>query len=81
MESGQLLTEKGNKMRKRKEIMDEINGSIDQICESCHNVDDGDILEACYVANCVEQWLDQLRREIEEYENAEEDEDDNSNDK
>lgn len=64
----------------RKDIMHEINGTIDQICESCHNVDD-DILDACYVANCVEQWLDQLRSEIEEYENTpEEDEDDNSND-
>lgn len=55
----------------RSEIMDEINSTIDQICESCHNVDD-DILEASYVANCVEQWLDQLRSEIEEYENTEE---------
>lgn len=60
-------------MSKRKEIMENINSTIDQICESCHNVDD-DILEACYVANCVEQWLDQLRREIEEYENTEEEE-------
>lgn len=56
-------------MSSRREIMDEINGTIDQICESCRNVDD-DILEACYVANCIEQWLNQLRREIEEYENT-----------
>ena len=56
-------------MSSRREIMNEINDTIDQICESCHNVDD-DILEACYVANCIEQWLDQLRKEIEEYENT-----------
>ncbi len=56
----------------KSEALRTINDTIDQIKDSCRNVDDD--LDASYVANCVEQWLDQLRNDIRIYEDAEWDE-------
>lgn len=56
----------------RSEALRTINDTIDQIKECCRNVDDD--LDASYVANSVEQWLDQLRNDIRAYEDAEWDE-------
>lgn len=59
----------------KSDVMYEINGTIDMIQE-CSRSHADDIGEANYIANCVESWLDQLRSEIEKYEYAEEDEED-----
>lgn len=56
----------------KSEALSDINSTIDQIRECCRNVSDD--LDASYVANSVEMWLDQLRREVEAYEDAEGDE-------
>lgn len=52
----------------KREAMHEINGTIDMIREAARNVDSES--DALYVASTVEQWADQLRRDIDEYENA-----------
>lgn len=54
----------------KREALDNINSTIDQIRECCRNVDDD--LDASYVANSVEIWSDQLRSDIRAYEDAEE---------
>ena len=53
----------------KKEAMREINGTIDMIREAARNVDSES--DATYVASTVEQWADQLRCDIDAYENAE----------
>ncbi len=58
----------------KSEVLSEINGTIEQIKECCRNVDDD--LDASYVANSVETWLDQLRNDIKAYEDAEEESED-----
>lgn len=57
----------------KSEALYEINGTIDQIAE-CVRMHVDDVLDASYVANGVEQWLDQLRNDISAYDDAEEEE-------
>ena len=53
------------------EIMEKINETIDHIkWNVCHTVEDS--MDASYVANGIETWLDTLRDEIREYDDAEE---------
>ena len=54
----------------RDEILSEINDTIDTIKSYCNHVDD--ILDACYVKNNIETWLDTLREEIDKYDDANE---------
>lgn len=56
----------------KSEILESINSTIDEIRESSNNVNDID--DANYVVEKVERWLDQLRNDISDYNNAEEDE-------
>lgn len=56
----------------KSEILETINSTIDEIRESSNNVNDID--DANYVVEKVERWLDQLRNDISDYNNAEEDE-------
>lgn len=59
----------------KSEALDDINGTIGQIREYANRYADSGS-EAIYIANSIEQWLDQLRRDIEIYEDAEEDPED-----
>ena len=52
------------------EIMSDINDTIKQIGSCCYYVDNS--LDASYVANNIEMWLDQLRTEIERFDDADE---------
>ena len=56
----------------KSEILETINSTIDEIRESSNNVNDID--DANYVVEKVERWLDQLRNDISDYNNAGEDE-------
>jgi hypothetical protein len=56
----------------KSEALDNINGTIEQIREYCRHVDDG--MDASYVANSIESWLDQLRNDIRDYDDAEDEE-------
>lgn len=54
----------------RTEIMSDINDTITQIRSCCDYVDNS--LDASYVANNIEMWLDQLRNEIDKYDDSDE---------
>lgn len=57
----------------KNEALNDINGTIDQIGECVRlHADNGS--DAEYIANSVEQWLDQLRCDIAAYNDAEDDE-------
>ena len=58
----------------REEQLTAMNSTIDMIKDSCGYA--LDISDAKYIASYVEQWLNQLLNEIDDYENMSEEEED-----
>ena len=66
---------KGSEDMYKSEALNDINGTISQIREYANRYANSG-LEASYIANSIEQWLDQLRNDIRAYDDAKEDPED-----